>query len=56
MSSGVGSFLDPALQLLWHRPAAIAPILSPSLGTSICFRYIALQKKEKKSLTLASEE
>ena len=38
--------LDPALLWLWHRPAAIALIRPPSLGTSIC--HGCSPKKPKK--------
>ena len=38
MTWGVGGRRgsDPTLLWLWRRPAATAPIRSPSLGTSIC--------------------
>ena len=41
MSCGVGHRYssDLALLWLWCRPAAVAPIGPPSLGTSICHRY-----------------
>ena len=31
--------LARALLWLWFRPAAVAPLLTPSLRTSICFWY-----------------
>ena len=51
MSCGVGCRLnlDPVLLWLWHRLAAVALDLIPSLVTSTCHGYGA--KKPKKNKT-----
>ena len=50
MSCGVGHRhgSDPKLLWLWCRPAATAPILTPSLGTSMCCEC-GPRKQTKKS-------
>ena len=52
VSCGVGRRrdLDLTLPWLWCRPAAMALIPPPSLGTSICHKYgpKKAKKKEKK--------
>ena len=51
VSCGVGCrhSLDVALRL-WCRPAALAPIWSPSLGTSICHGCSPKKQKKKKKV------
>ena len=48
MSSGVGRRHSSNLAFLWRRPAAVAPDVTPSLGTSICHGYSSGEKKKKK--------
>ena len=50
LSCGVGHKCgsDPMLLWLWCRPAAVTPDLTPSLGTSICYR--CSPKKANKTL------
>ena len=40
--------LDLAWLWLWHRPAAVAPVQPPSLGTSICCGCSPKKTKKKK--------
>ena len=49
-SCGVGHRLrlDPVLLWLWHGPATTAPIVTPTLGTSICHRSSPKKPKKKK--------
>ena len=39
---------DPTLLWLWHRPASLALIRPPSLGTSICHGCSHKKRKKKK--------
>ena len=39
---------DPTLPCLWYRPAATAPISTPSLGASICHTCDPKKQKKKK--------
>ena len=49
MSCGIGHRhgLDAVLLWLWYRLAAVAPILPPSLGTSICHGWGPKKQKKK---------
>ena len=48
MSCGVGCRDEAWILWLWHRPASVAPIGPPSLGTSTCLG-VALKSKKKKN-------
>ena len=54
MSCGVGGRRgsDPALPWLWCRPAAVALIRPPNLGTSICRGCSPKKDKKKKKKML----
>ena len=57
MSCGVGRRhgSDPARLWLWRRPAAVALIRPPSLGTSIC-QGVALKRQKKKKSQVGDKE
>ena len=51
-SVGHGPAWAPALLRLWRRPAAVASILTPTLGISICCECSPKKAKKSKKLVI----